>query len=502
MNEETSRAVPRTSPCHRWGALAAAFALLAVSPAARADLCGDTVDIRFAQFPTSVTTVVQCPGVELPCAGPDLGLIGGCRFSVDVDGDTVRVADFTLADYGTGATVTVRELDPQACFGAGTGTVAGVAVTNGNTAGYEPTATFTDDSVTVSLADGVTRWNPGDFVELSMEFEDECEGDCSEVLLVPYFLSNKNDPSGTNTLFAVRNLTAETRSAEVEYLAVGGAQETSDSLTLGPHETRTVSLRDVSGLSVDPDGFARGFVRILTPSGPGGAPPLAGDFFQVDVANNFATGDRLVRQVELCVAPSIRFVDFGAPTRFTVYVTQPRGEDRATDPPSFTVQALDEAGLPDGAPQSFWTAEHALEIESADLTGLDFGTARFDFANSLGGAAYAEYRAGGRFSVGVVSQCPDAPSCDESDCCPPGSPTAVAAGLHYPKDAGFPDCEAAMADAVASLGSFHYRNACQETHGGPLPDAVLGARVVDCQVDPPQSEGNVVVAVEACCPLH
>lgn len=63
-----------------------------------------------------------------------------------------------------------------------------------------------------------------------------------------------------------------------------------------------------------------------------------GDFFQVDVAENFATGDRLVRQADVCTDASIRFLDFGGGTRLTIWLTNPRGTG-AAKPFSFTVQA-------------------------------------------------------------------------------------------------------------------------------------------------------------------
>jgi len=323
---------------------------------------------------------------------------------------------------------------------------------------------------------------------------------CTETLVLPFYLSDKQNPSGINSLYAVRNLTGEPVNAEVEYLTLDGTSQRLDALTLDAFETRTAALRDVPGLATDPDGFARGFLRITTAGSATGAPVLAGDFFLVDVANNFATGNQLLRSSEICRGASIRFLDFGAGTRLAVYVTQPRGASEADDPPSFTVQVYDEAGAPVGSPQPVWTADHALELAASDFTAERFGSLGFDFANSLGGTVYAEYSAQGRFSVGVASQCHEPRHCDD-DCCPPGAPKAVIPGLHYPKDAAFPDCAAAIDDALRALDSFHYRNACQQAHGGGLPDRVLGARVLECEVDPPGSEGNVVVVVEACCPL-
>jgi hypothetical protein len=321
---------------------------------------------------------------------------------------------------------------------------------------------------------------------------------CSEELVVPSFLVQQDDPNGTTTLFAVRNLTGAEVTADVEYVTTNGASQRRDTITLGAFETVPVNLRDVAGLGSDPDGFSRGFVRIVAAGGPDGVPVLAGDFFQVDVGNDFATGEELLRRSQVCKHASIRSLDFGSGTRLAVYLSHPRGADEDVDPPSFTVQVFDEAGTVEGAPQPVWTGEHALELAASDFTANPFGTLVFDFTNSAGGAAYAEYSAQGRFSVGVASQCEEAPTCD--DCCAPGTPKATTPPLHYVDPELFPSCEVAISDALRSLDSFHYRTACQQAHGGSLPDRVLGARMVSCEVDPPGFGEGVVVVVEACCP--
>jgi hypothetical protein len=241
-------------------------------------------------------------------------------------------------------------------------------------------------------------------------------------------------------------------------------------------------------------------VKVLTVGSADGTPVLGGNFFQVDVGDGSATGDKLVRGSDLCSDVSIRLADLGAGSRFKLYLADPRGATPSVDPPSFTVQAYDEAGHPAGGPQDFWTADHALELASAVFTSLKFGSLKFDFTNSLAGTIYAEYSAPGNLSIGLTSQCQDPPSYDPTDCCPPGSLKATVTGLDYPQSR-FPDCTAAIAEAVEDFDSPAYRNGCQQAYGGPLPDSVLGAKVVDCQVSPTGSEGNVVVSVEACCPL-
>lgn len=387
----------------------------------------------------------------------------------------------------------------------------GVVLAQDNTSQVPVQGTFVTSTVTYTSGAAhpqlgapleIYLTSPGiqaDFDDVRLSARFPVNGVCSEDLLVPSYLVDKIHAGGTSTLLAVRNLTGGTVAADLEFFTQTGASQRLDSVSLSAFETKTVNIRDVLGLAVDPDNFARGFVKIRTVGSANGTPVLGGDFFQVDVDNNFATGDKLARRSDLCTDVSIRVLDFGAGTRFTVYVTSPQGASPAVDPPSFTVQAYDEPGSPVGAPLSFWTADHAFELASSDITAIQYGSLKFDFTNSLGGTIYAEYSAEGRFSAGLTSQCEDPHPCDQTDCCPPGSLKATAGGLHYPQPQ-FPDCAAAIADALTALGSFHYRNACQQAYGGPLPDAVLGAKVVDCQESPPLSEGNVVVAVEACCP--
>ncbi|HEX6199969.1 MAG TPA: DUF642 domain-containing protein, partial [Thermoanaerobaculia bacterium] len=307
---------------------------------------------------------------------------------------------------------------------------------------------------------------------------------CNEELILPLYLVTQDDPNGTTTLFAIRNLTGAAVTVDVEYVAVDGTVQLLETLTLEPFQTVTVNLRDVAGLAGDPDGFARGFVRFLAAGGPDGLPVLAGDFFQVAVGSNFATGAELLRRSQVCRQVSVRFLDFGFGdgTRLGVYVAHPRGADEDADPPSFTVQAFDEAGNPEAAPQPFWTDEHALELAASDFTEESFGTLVFDFTNALGGAVYAEYSAEGRFSVGAASQCQDGPSCG-ADCCPPGALKATTPELFYPAESGILDCEAAVSHSLRDLDSVTYRNECQEAHGGALPDRVLGARIVSCRFD-------------------
>jgi hypothetical protein len=233
----------------------------------------------------------------------------------------------------------------------------------------------------------------------------------AETLLVPFYLIDRTEPFGTTTLFAVRNLTGSPISATVEYFTRGGSSQRTEMLSLDPYETETVNIRDVPGLAVSMDGFSRGYVAITTGGNPDMTPVLAGDYFQVDVDDNFATGDKLVRQITLCDEATIRFLRFAFPgsgTRLTVWISNPRGTSMG-DPPSFSVQAYDENGNPSGGLISVFTTLHAMEFDASTFSTLGFGHLRFDFSNGGGGTVYAEYSTQERFSVGVSSQCDDLP---------------------------------------------------------------------------------------------
>ena len=149
-----------------------------------------------------------------------------------------------------------------------------------------------------------------------------------ESLLVPFYRVDTLTPGGTTTLYAVRNLTSGSVTADVEYFDVLGNSLRNDSISLGPNDTQTINVRDVAGLPAGIDGYASGYIEISTAGDPHQTPVLGGDFFQVDVAGNLATGDKLVRRsTDLCDEGSIRFLTFpfaGSGTRLTVGSPTPR----------------------------------------------------------------------------------------------------------------------------------------------------------------------------------
>ena len=210
------------------------------------------------------------------------------------------------------------------------------------------------------------------------------------------------DPDGTSTLFAARNTSLAPLDLEIEYFGPSATSLRREDLeTLDARETLTVNVRNVAGLDVDPDGFTRGFIRIRT------TPPnivLTGDFLQVDVGNNFATGDRLVAAADFCARHEVRFLDFGDGTSLQALINVPQGTDPAVDPPSIVVSVVGEDGAA-FASTDVYTDQNTLPLAASDFTGLGFGTLIFDFTSSGGGWVYAAYSAFERFSVGLNSAC-------------------------------------------------------------------------------------------------
>jgi len=216
-------------------------------------------------------------------------------------------------------------------------------------------------------------------------------------LIVPRYAVETTDPSGTSTLFAVRNVTAAPLDLDVRYRSPDGATLRQDLPTLGARATLTRNVRDVAGLPVDPDGFARGFVQIQA------ATPFVGDYLQVDAAGDFATGDRMISLADLCDLAEIRFFDFGSGTELHFVVNVPGGTD-PEDPPTFTVTPFGEDGAAFPALDVF-VDEFTFTMTAADFTLLAFGTLVFDFGAASGGAVHGEYSAFGQFSVGMNGAC-------------------------------------------------------------------------------------------------
>ncbi len=223
-------------------------------------------------------------------------------------------------------------------------------------------------------------------------------------LIVPGFEVDVANPTGPTTFFAVRNTSDSAVDVDVNYY---GEQVTStplrtDVVNLGPRQTTTVNVRtDLTDLNVA-NNFATGLILIKESGVPTGS--LEGDFFRLDQANAFATGDRLVDPEEdFCVVQEIRFVEFGSGSEFRILVDDPQGASQ----PSFTYTAYDQQGV-ELFSDSYSTSDHLTSIDVTELGFNDpFGTVVFDFTNSGSGWVSAKYSAFGLFSVELNSACRD-----------------------------------------------------------------------------------------------
>jgi len=217
------------------------------------------------------------------------------------------------------------------------------------------------------------------------------------LLIVPRYEVETTDPSGTSTLFAVRNVTPAPLDLDIRYRSPEGDVLRQDLPTLGARATLSRNVRDVAGLPVDPDGFTRGFVQIEA------ATPFVGDYLQVDAGGDFATGERMISLADLCDLAEIRFFDFGSGTDLHFVVNVFQGTDPG-DPPTFTATPFGEDGAAFPAIDVF-ADQFVFTMTAADFTPLAFGTLVFDFSAASGGTVMGEYSAFGRFSAGMNGAC-------------------------------------------------------------------------------------------------
>ncbi len=143
-------------------------------------LLGDTVSTTVAG--PAVNSMVT-GGVELPAAGPALGLAGASpRFKIDFGANTIRVeAVLQAATYGGAIKFHFNSLNPiaPANCAAASPTIVGIVVTTNkpNGAFIVSGATFTANSVTVPIAPATGAnidWMPGEFVNVVLRYA--CEG--------------------------------------------------------------------------------------------------------------------------------------------------------------------------------------------------------------------------------------------------------------------------------------------------------------------------------------
>jgi hypothetical protein len=210
---------------------------------------------------------------------------------------------------------------------------------------------------------------------------------------------------GDTTLWSARNESGGTVFLTVQYFDVFFQLVADQDFEMPGRSLVSVNVRDVPGLDVDPDGFARGFVRMDATG------PISADMMQVDTANNFATGSVANVIPDFCSSWQVRFLSFvpGQGSVVSFLINGPRGADPG-DPTSVFGDVYDEAG---NFINSFAirTDEWIFDVDILDfvLGDVSFGTVELLLLaiNNPAGLVSVSHSAEGRFSVGLPAVCTD-----------------------------------------------------------------------------------------------
>ena len=229
------------------------------------------------------------------------------------------------------------------------------------------------------------------------------------VFILPAFKIDSTSPAGETTALGIRNEADEANTVTLQLYAPNDSDNpVLVSNALLPKEVWTVNLRSETGsLPADFGGTIRGWAFII-----GDFLPISVDLFQIDSANDFATGSRPLAFTsdEFCNTMVLRFLVGGAFTGGTVLtflVDQPQGGDSMNDPPTITGTVYREDGSEDTTFEIF-TDSFTLEVDAANLIGGDnFGSMDINMPNGSGGYVLARYKADNRYSVSIPSACLD-----------------------------------------------------------------------------------------------
>lgn len=239
----------------------------------------------------------------------------------------------------------------------------------------------------------------------------------TDSLLVPYFAVDRRTRSGLTTLFAVRNETARSLPVRILYLTnLEASPQTAEEITLAPHATHTVNLRDVDGLESDEDGVSRGLVVLGVIGGwKDDSDFLSGDFFFLNPGSGLSTGGALINvsqsdpQNEFCAGWGSRFFRGGAldaVTTFSFTVDVPAGRS-VLDPPTVLGTAYAEDGTPVHSFQ-IKTDLHTFQLPASALVpeNLPYGSLLLRFVNTEG-VLLVEHSGAERITLGMRAVCRD-----------------------------------------------------------------------------------------------
>lgn len=227
--------------------------------------------------------------------------------------------------------------------------------------------------------------------------------------IIPAFKIDSTDPMGETTALGIRNEAGVENTVTVDLFAPDSFTDPiTVTKTLMPKEVWTINLRNETGsLPADFGGAIRGWGLIQ-----GEFLPVSVDLFQIDSANDFATGTRPIESAEegLCTELMLRFLvggNFTGGTVITFFLNIPQGSDPAESLPSITGTVYGEDGTADGTFEIF-TDNFSLEVDAANLIDVEnFGSMDISIPNGGGGFALARYKANNRYSVSLKSVCLD-----------------------------------------------------------------------------------------------
>lgn len=233
-------------------------------------------------------------------------------------------------------------------------------------------------------------------------------------LVLPYFEVDTIDPNGDTVLFAVRNESIAPIDIDIEYYEIDTpvAPQHSERVTLAGKQIKPVNIRDVPNLEIDPDGVKRGYVVIKQVSGNG---VIAGDYFRVDRADNFASGARLVNADpssaadDRCSNLTFRFLRGGAFSGGTkIFYWLDTTTLPAPDTISFSIYNEAGALIHTGTLANIDRVASSFNIETL-LTGpaaaLTAGAVELQFSGGVLGHVAGSMSASGLYSVGFEAGC-------------------------------------------------------------------------------------------------
>ena len=230
-----------------------------------------------------------------------------------------------------------------------------------------------------------------------------------DVWFIPLFEVDTTNAAASSTFFSIRNEGDFNTNVLVEYFGrvLAPPRLQSQRFVLIPDQIVSVDVRAVGGLAVEPDGFARGLIRIT----PRIDDPISVDVFRIDAANNFASGAPAFTVGDFCDFWQVRFLDFGGPndgTVMTALVNGPRG--LGDSPPTISGTVFNQQGQPINN-FNIRTNEWAIRLPLLDFVQGEtaFGSIELvlNAASRPGGVVSVSHSAQGRFSIGTRGVCKD-----------------------------------------------------------------------------------------------